>query len=60
MPLPACSNEPTPLNKLAKVKMSDRLTNRVPKFETAPVPSVPLVPPEPICRLPALIVVAPS
>ena len=48
-----------PLIALATVIASDRLNVSVALLVTAPVPSVPAVPPAPTCRVPAEIVVMP-
>ena len=50
---------PVPLMSLAKLKLSERLICSVPLLITAPVPSVPVVPPLPTSSMPAEIVVAP-
>ncbi|MBI3197729.1 MAG: hypothetical protein HYZ40_09520 [Rhodospirillales bacterium] len=44
---------------MATVIASDRLKARVALLVTAPLPRVPAVPPLPICRVPAEIVVGP-
>jgi hypothetical protein len=41
------------------ITVSDRLNVRALLFSTLSVPSVPVVPPLPICSVPALIVVGP-
>ena len=51
---------PAPEMALATVTSSERLMARVALFATAPVPSAPVVPPSPICKVPALMVVAPA
>ena len=51
---------PVPLITLATVIALLRLKSATPLLTTAPVPSVPVVPPLPICSVPALIVVVPA
>ena len=60
VPVPACVSVPLPLMTPATVSASLRLKISVPPLTTSgPAPSVPVVPPLPICSVPALIVVAP-
>ena len=51
--------EPVPPMSLATVTASLRLNTSEALSVTAPVPSVPAVPPLPICRVPEEIVVVP-
>ena len=57
--MPTCVSVPVPLMAALIATASDRSKTRMALFTTAPVPSVPLVPPLPICRVPPLIVVPP-
>ena len=50
---------PVPPIVLATVMASDRLNTKDPLLLTVPVPKLPAVPPEPICNVPALMVVVP-
>ena len=59
VPAPAWTSAPLPLIALASVTVSLRLTLRVPSLTIAPAPMLPDVPPSPICKVPAPIVVAP-
>jgi hypothetical protein len=59
VPAPSFVSAPVPLIALATVNESLRLNVSVELFTTAPVPRVPVVPPLPICNVPALIVVVP-
>ena len=58
-PVPFCWNAPVPEITLPKVKVSERLTAKVPLLTTVPRID-PLVPPFPSCKVPALIVVGPA
>ena len=60
VPVPTWVSAPVPEMTLATVTASERLKARVPLSVTAPVPSVPVVPPAPTCRVPAEIVVVPE
>jgi hypothetical protein len=57
--LPMSSRLPEPLISPAKVMLSERLKARTPLSTTLPVIE-PVVPPLPICRVPALMVVPPA
>ena len=60
LPVPACVKPPVPVIFCPTEILSLRLKARVPLLVTvAEVPNVPVVPPLPICNVPALIVVAP-
>src|SRR4029079_4272951 len=59
VPAPSFVNAPVPLIALATANESLRLNVRAALFTTAPVPSVPIVPPLPIWSVPAEIVVVP-
>ena len=58
MPVPELGERPVPEMTPAKVRASARLKISVPLLVTLPVIE-PVVPPLPICRVPALIVVPP-
>ena len=60
MPAPAWVTAPVPEISLETVKASDRLNCSVALLTTAPVPSVPAVPPAPTLSVPAEIVVVPA
>ena len=57
---PFTTTLPLPPIALATVVSSERLKLSVPLLVTAPLPKLPLVPPLPICRVPALMVVPPE
>ena len=59
VPVPLFVTAPVPLIVLPTVSASLRLNASVALLTTFPVPSDPVVPPSPICRTPALIVVVP-
>lgn len=59
-PEPLMLTAPAPAIALAMVTLSERLKARVPLLVTAPAPREPDVPPLPICKVPALMVVAPA
>ncbi len=59
MPAPACFRFPVPLIALLTVSALLRSNTSAALLVTAPVPSVPAVPPAPTCSVPALIVVVP-
>ena len=59
VPAPAWTSAPLPLIALASVTVSLRLKLSVPSLTIAPAPMLPVVPPLPICNVPAPIVVAP-
>jgi len=54
-----CLTVPLPEMALPIVVVPVRLNTRAALFTTAPVPSVPLAPPQPTYSVPALIVVPP-
>ena len=58
---PRITNAPPPLILLANVKLAVLSKTSVPlePMEMAPVPMLPSAPPSPICKVPALTVVAP-
>ena len=58
MPLPMCDTVPLPLMAPAKVEASDRLKASAPLSTTLPT-MLPLEPPAPNCRVPALMNVPP-
>jgi hypothetical protein len=61
VPVPACKTVPTPEITFATDTASLRLNANVPLFVTVPPNGkFPVVPPPPICNVPALIVVAPE
>ena len=60
VPPPAWNTLPVPDMSLATGMRSERLTNNAPLFTTAPVPSVPVVPPVPMISKPAVMVVVPE
>ena len=60
VPAPSLVKVPVPLMALAAVKLSDRLMVKAALLTTAPEPSVPVVLPEPICKVPAVMVVVPE
>ena len=57
-PAPLLVSAPVPPMALATVTLSERLKTSVPLSVTAPLPSVPMVPPSPICKvlLPLMVV----
>ena len=59
MPVPLLLSAPEPLMLSDRDTASERLICSVPLLLTAPVPSVPAVPPLPISSVPALMEVAP-
>ena len=59
VPAPILVTLPVPEMLLAIVFVLERLKTRLALLMTAPLPSVPAVPPLPTCRTPALIVVVP-
>jgi hypothetical protein len=58
---PSAATEPMPVGSTlqAWLPTTDNETERAKLIVTAPLPKVPVVPPFPICKLPALIVVVP-
>jgi hypothetical protein len=58
VPVPLCTTNPDPLIRLLSVRLSLRLNTNTPLF-TIPQLRLPVVPPFPICNVPALIVTAP-
>ena len=56
--LPSLLNMPVPLMALPTMLLSERLNTNAALFVTAPVPKLPVVLPAPICKVPALTVVA--
>ena len=58
VPVPDWVSDPVPETMPAKVTLSERLKTNVPLFVTLPMIE-PDVPPLPICRVPALMVVPP-
>ena len=59
VPAPACVSVPVPPMALPTVMLSLRLNDSAALLVTAPVPSVPLVPPLPTCTVPLDTVMAP-
>ena len=61
VPVPACVRAPVPLMVLFNVQLLLRLNANVPLLVMAPVcvPKLPVLPPLPNCRVPALMVVVP-
>ena len=57
-PVPFCSNAPMPEITPPKVKTSEQLMAKTLSLTTSPTID-PLVPPSPICKVPAEIVVPP-
>ena len=60
VPAPSLVKVPVPLKALAAVKLSDRLKLKAALLTTAAEPSVPVVLPEPIRKVPAVMVVVPE
>lgn len=60
VPVPFWFNVPVPLMALATVRELLRLNTNEALSVTAPEPKVPAVPPSPICKVPALMVVTPE
>ncbi len=60
VPVPACVTAPKLLMLFATASALLRLNTRVAMSVTAPVPSVPVAPPLPICSVPSLRVVMPE
>ncbi len=60
VPVPFWFNVPVPLMALATVMELLRLNTNEALSVTAPVPKVPVVPPSPICKVPAVMVVTPE
>ena len=58
-PEPSFVMLPEPVIVFVTVKSLLRLKIKAPLFVTAPVPNAPVVEPEPICKVPAEIVVVP-
>ena len=61
-PEPFCDTVPAPEIALATVKASERLKFKAAPEDTltAPAPRLPVVPPAPTCKEPAVMVVVPS
>ena len=60
VPAPSLMSVPEPLIAPSNVRLPARLITSTPLFTTLPLPSVPVVPPLPTCKVPALIVVPPE
>ena len=56
--MPNLLNVPAPETAWLTVRSSERLKAKLPATVTAPVPKVPVVPPLPICKVPASTAVA--
>ena len=59
VPNPNLVKVPDPLMALATVRSFERLKVKAALLVTAPEPKVPVVPPEPTCKMPSLMVVVP-
>ena len=59
VPAPSLVKEPVPLISPPTVKSLERLKVKAALLTMPPVPKVPVVLPEPTCKVPALIVVMP-
>jgi hypothetical protein len=58
-PLPSCCTDPEPEIGALTDTVSDRSKTSLPFTVTAPLPSVPVMPPLPTCSVPAWMVVLP-